>query len=78
LDISWLSKDLLYKDIPLTLYVGSENVTKNVMDKECVFIAWDHNGINVKYLPFAFEGIYVLSVLNLLKTTQMKLHVYKT
>ncbi len=27
--ISWLLKDLLYKDIPLTLYVR----TKNVMDR---------------------------------------------
>jgi hypothetical protein len=28
-NISWLLKDLLYKDIPLTLYVR----TKNVMDR---------------------------------------------
>jgi hypothetical protein len=40
-------EDFLYKDIPLTLYVK----TKNVMDRESVFIAWDHNGTNVKYLP---------------------------
>jgi hypothetical protein len=35
-DISWLLKDLLYKDIPLTLYFKTENV----MDSESVFIAW--------------------------------------
>ncbi len=34
-DISWLPKDLLCKDIPLTLYVKIENV----MDRENVFIA---------------------------------------
>ncbi len=45
-DISWLLKDLLYKDIPLTLYFRTENV----MDSESVFIAWDHNGMSVKYL----------------------------
>jgi hypothetical protein len=52
-DISWLLEDLLYKDIPLTLYVRN----KNVMDKKIVFIAWYHNDINVKYLPCAFEGV---------------------
>ncbi len=60
-DISWLSKDLLYKDIPLTLYVRIDNV----MDKENVFITWDHNGTNVKYLPCVFKGIYVLDFSNL-------------
>jgi len=33
-DIFQLPEDLLYKDIPLTLYVK----TKNVMDRESVFI----------------------------------------
>jgi hypothetical protein len=48
-----------------------------------VFIAWDHNGINVKYLPCAFEGIYVLDVSNLLEDllyddAPTKFHVYNT
>jgi hypothetical protein len=51
------------------------------MDKESVFITWDHNGINVKCLPSAFERIYVLNVLNLPKDLLhedilMELHVY--
>jgi hypothetical protein len=78
-DIFSLPKDLLYKDIPLTLYVK----TKNVMDRENVFIAWDHNGTRVKYLPCAFEGVYVLDVSNLLedllyKDTPIEFHVYDT
>jgi hypothetical protein len=60
-DIFWLLEDLLYKDIPLTLYVKVENV----MDKESVFIAWDHNGTNVKYFPCAFKEVYLLDVSNL-------------
>jgi hypothetical protein len=32
------------------------------MDRESVFIAWDHNGINVKCFSCAFEGVYVLDV----------------
>jgi hypothetical protein len=60
-DISQLLKNLLYKDIPLTLYVKFENV----MDKENVFKAWDHNGTNVKYIPCMFKGVYVLDVSNL-------------
>jgi hypothetical protein len=35
------------------------------MDKENVFKTWDHNGTNVKYLPWAFKGVYVLDVSNL-------------
>jgi hypothetical protein len=62
-DISQLLEDLLYKEIPLTLCVS----TKNVMDRVCVFIAWDQNGVNIKYFLFAFEGIYVLDVSNLLE-----------
>jgi hypothetical protein len=50
-DISSLHKDLLYKDIPLTLYIKIENV----MGRENVFITWDYNGTNVKYLPCAFK-----------------------
>ncbi len=61
MDISQLLKNLLYKDIPLTLYVKFENV----MDKENVFKAWDHNGTNVKYIPCMFKGVYVLDVSNL-------------
>ncbi len=78
-DISHLPKDLLYKDIPLTLYVRLENV----MDRESVFIAWDHNGTNVKYLQCAFKGVYVLDVSNLLEDLlyediPTKFHVYNT
>jgi hypothetical protein len=62
-NISQLPEDLLYKDIPLTLYIR----TKHVMDKEGVFIAWDHNGIGVKYLPYVFKGVYVLDVFNFLE-----------
>jgi hypothetical protein len=68
-DIFWLLEDLLYNDIPLTLYVR----TMNVMDKESVFITWDHNGTGVKYLPCVFEGVYVLDVSNLLKTCCMRI-----
>jgi hypothetical protein len=41
-----LPKDLLYKDIPLILYVNTENV----MDWEHAFIAWVHNGMNIAYV----------------------------
>ncbi len=78
-DIFKLLDDLLYKDIPLTLYVK----TKNVMDREHVFIAWNHNGMNVRYLPCTFEKVYVLDVSNfpkdfLYKDIPMELHVYDT
>jgi hypothetical protein len=78
-DIFWLPEDLLYKDLTLTLYVRTENV----MDKESVFKVWDHNGTNVKYFPWAFEGVYVLDVSNLLedllyKDIPTKFHVYNT
>ncbi len=78
-DIFLLFEDLLYKDIPLTLYVRFENV----MDKESVFITWDHNGTSVRYLPCAFEGVYVLDVSNLPKNVLYKdisieFHVYDT
>ncbi len=63
----------------MTLYVR----TKIVMDKECVFIVWGQNGMNVKYLPCVFEGFYVLNVSNLLedslyKDIPIELHVYNT
>lgn len=35
-DISRSLEDLLYKNIPLTLYVKTKNVTENIMDKESV------------------------------------------
>jgi hypothetical protein len=78
-DISQLQEDLLYKDIPLTLYIRTENG----MDKENVFKVWDHNGTNVKYLPCVFEGVYVLDVSNLLEDLlyediPTKFHVYDT
>jgi hypothetical protein len=41
----------LYKDIPCVKI-------ENVMDKKNVFIAWDRNGTNVKYLSCVFEGVY--------------------
>ncbi len=79
MDMSWLSEDLLYKNIPLTLYVK----TDNIMDMKCVFIAWDHNGMIIKYLTCAFEKVYVLNVSNLLEDLlyediPMELHVYDT
>jgi hypothetical protein len=42
----------------LTLYVR----IVNVMDRENVFIAWDHDATNVKYFPCVFEKVYVLDV----------------
>jgi hypothetical protein len=74
-----LPKDLLYKDIQSTLYVNIENV----MDRKCVFIAWDHNGMSIKYLPCVFEGIYVLDISNLhegllYEDIPMKFFVYDT
>jgi hypothetical protein len=35
-DISRSLEDLLYKNIPLTLYVKTKNVIENIMDKENV------------------------------------------
>ncbi len=54
------------------------------MDKESVFIAWDHNGIIINYLPCMFDGVYVLDVSNLLAEVLLyediltKFHVYDT
>jgi hypothetical protein len=78
-DFFLLPKDLLYKDIPLTIYVKTENI----MDRDNVFIIWDHNGTDFKYLPCAFEGVYVFDVSNLLKDLlyediPTKFHVYNT
>jgi len=55
--------------------------TKCVMDGEWVFIAWDHNGVNVKCLPCTFEGVYDLDVTNVFKDFSYKdipkeIHVY--
>jgi hypothetical protein len=52
-DIVWLPKDLLYKEIPLTLYVSNEQVTKG----EWMFIAWDYKGVVVKDMLCAFEEV---------------------
>ncbi len=41
--------------------------TKCVMEEERVFIAWDHNGVNVKCLPCMFESVYDLDVTNMFK-----------
>jgi hypothetical protein len=48
-----------------------------------MFIVWDHDSMNVIYLPCAFEGVYILNVSNLLETLLdkdilRKLHVYNT
>jgi hypothetical protein len=79
MDIAQLSEDLLYKEIPMAFYVN----IKHVMDKEQMFITWDHNGVNVKYLSFTFEGVYVLDVTNMLEDLLDEdilgeLHVYNT
>ncbi len=50
MDIVQLLEDLLYKEIPMAFYVN----IKHVMDREQVFITWDHNGANVEYLSFMF------------------------
>ncbi len=79
MEIFRLSGDLLYKEISLTLYVRIDNVT----DKESVFIVYNHNGTNVKYLPCTFAKVYVLDVSNLLedllyKNILIEFHVYDT
>ncbi len=48
-----------------------------------MFIAWDYEGANVKYLLCSFEGIYALDVINKLKyllyrDIPRELHVYDT
>ncbi len=78
-DIAQLSEDLSYKDIPMTFYVNSEGV----MEGEQMFIIWDYNGVDVKYPPCMFDGIYVLDVMNmpenlLYKDILGELHVYNT
>jgi hypothetical protein len=62
-NIVQLPKDLLYKEIPSTSYVNNEQI----IEGEQVFVTWDYKGANVKYLPCAFERIYVLDVINMLK-----------
>jgi len=61
-DIIWLPKDLLYKDIPLTMYINNEQI----MEGEQVYIASDYKGVYVTsvcvYLFCTVEGIYVLNV----------------
>jgi hypothetical protein len=78
-DITQLSDDLLHKNIPMTFYVNNEHV----VDSEQRFIAWDHNGVNVKDLPCVFDGVYVLDLTNipkdlLYKDIPKELHVYHT
>ncbi len=78
-DIAWLSEYLLYKDIPMTFYVNNEDV----MDGEQMFIVWDYNSVDVKYLPCTFDGIYILDVTNMLEDLlyndiPRELHVYNT
>jgi len=77
-DITWLSEDLLYKDIPMTFHVNIEGVMD---DKH--FIVWNYNGVNVKYLPCAFDSVHVLDVMNmhedfLYNDILGELHVYNT
>ncbi len=79
MDISQLFENLVYKDIPLTLYVKTEDV----IDRKNVSIAWDNNGTNVKYLPCTFERVYVLNVSNLheyllYEDISIEFHVYDT
>jgi hypothetical protein len=79
MDIAQLSKDWLYKQIPMAFYVN----IKHVMDREQLFITWDHNGVNVKYLSITFESVYVLNVTNMLEDLLDEdilgeLHVYNT
>jgi hypothetical protein len=57
-DIIWLPKDLVYKDIPLTMYIDNEQI----MEGEQVYIASDYKDVYVKYLFCTVEGIYVLNV----------------
>jgi hypothetical protein len=62
-DIIWLLKDLLYKEIPLTLYVSSEQIIK----RKQLFVAQDYKGVDVKYLLCAFESICALNVVDIPK-----------
>jgi hypothetical protein len=53
------------------------------VDGEQRFIAWDHNGAYVKCLLCAFDGVYVLDLINipkdlLYKNIPVELHVYHT
>jgi hypothetical protein len=78
-DIAQLLDYLLYKDILMTFYVNNEHV----VDGEQRFIAWDHNVVDVKYLPCVFDGVYVLDLTNMPKDLLYKdileeLHVYHT
>ncbi len=48
-----------------------------------MFIVWDHNGTNVKFLPCAFEGVYLLNISNsledlLCEDISMEVLVYDT
>jgi hypothetical protein len=77
--IAQLSKDLLYEEIPMAFYVN----IKHVMDREQVFITWHHIGMNVKYLSFTFETIYVLDLTNMFEDLLDEdilgeFHVYNT
>ncbi len=74
-----ITKDLLYNEISLTLYVN----IKQIVEGERVFVAWDYKGANVKCLSCPFEGIYILNVINmskdlLYKGVPKKLHIYDT
>jgi len=57
-DIIWLPKDLLYKDIPLTMYFNNEQI----MEGEQVYIASDYKGVYLKDFLCTVEGIYVFIV----------------
>jgi hypothetical protein len=57
-DIIWLPKDLLYKDIPLTMYFNNEQI----MEGGQVYIASDYKGVYLKDFLCTVEGIYVLIV----------------
>jgi len=78
-DIVWLLEDLLYKEIPLILYVSSEQLVKG----DQMFVTWDYKSADVKYVLCAFEGLYFLDAINmpkdlLYKDMPKELHVYGT
>jgi hypothetical protein len=69
----------LFKEIPLILYVSSEQLVKGNQ----MFVTWDYKGANVKYLSCAFEGIYILDAINMPKDLfyedmPKEFHVYGT
>ncbi len=52
-DIIQLLEDLLYKEVPLILYVSNEQIVK----RKQLFVAQDYKGMDVKYLLCALNVI---------------------